>query len=287
MLGAVAVLAVAAAVAWFVAFPSYRPPLRAGEHYGIDVSNHQGVIDWEAVARDEIRSAYIKATEGETFVDERFADNWAGAAAAGVRRGAYHFFSLCSPGASQAASFLRVVPRDADALPPALDLEWGACDNRPDTATVQREMTAFIDAVEREVGKPVILYAMPSFTVQYPLPERFARDQWVRRLFARPEQQDWSVWQASDRAEVDGIDAPRRPRRVARRRDRLVAVRRRAGGRPARRRPGRGGGRSARPSARRRGRRAGARPRGVSYSAPDMTIPCGSVCPVAAGRRHP
>lgn len=208
LLGCCLLVPALAAFAWFVAVPQYRPPLQDGEHYGIDVSNHQGSIDWAAVAGDDIRSAYIKATEGETFVDQRFAANWAGAGAAGLRRGAYHFFSLCSPGASQAAAFLRVVPRDPQALPPALDLEWGACTNRPDQATVQREMTAFIEAVERGTGRRVVVYALPSFTAVYPVPQQFVRDRWERRLFLRPERSDWSIWQVSDRARVNGIDGP-------------------------------------------------------------------------------
>ncbi len=201
-------LALTVALAWFVAVPAYRPPLQAGETYAVDVSNHQGAIDWPAVARDGIGAAYIKATEGQTFVDERFAANWTGAAAAGLRRGAYHFFSLCSPGAGQAAAFLRVVPKDPLALPPALDLEWGACQERPDRATFQRQLTVFIDAVESEVGQSVIVYAMPSFTATYPIPERFVRDRWERRLFLRPDHPGWSIWRVSDRARVDGIGEP-------------------------------------------------------------------------------
>jgi len=87
------------------------------------VSAYQGRIDWTRVAEDHIRFAYIKADEGVTLVDRDFARNWAGAASAGVRRGAYQFFSLCDPGITQAQSFLRTVPRDAGALPPAVDLE--------------------------------------------------------------------------------------------------------------------------------------------------------------------
>jgi lysozyme len=208
LLGCLLALALAAVAGWFVAVPHYRPPLRAGEHYGIDVSNHQGSIDWSAVAADDITSAYIKATEGETFVDERFAANWAGAGSAGIRRGAYHFFSLCSPGASQAATFLKVVPRDPQALPPALDLEWGACRNRPDMATVQRDITAFVETVERETGRRVVVYALPSFTAEYPVPEQFVRDRWERRLFLRPERSDWSIWQVSAWARVRGIEGP-------------------------------------------------------------------------------
>ncbi len=209
LLSGLLVLALAAAAfGWFVAVPRYRPPLQAGERYGIDVSNHQGAIDWSAVAGDDITAVYIKATEGETFVDERFGENWAGAGSAGLRRGAYHFFSLCSPGAAQAATFLRVVPKDPAALPPALDLEWGACKARPDRATFQREVTAFIEAVERELGKSVVLYALPSFTAEYPVPEQFVRDRWVRRLFVRPDENDWSIWQVSNRAAVGGISEP-------------------------------------------------------------------------------
>ena len=59
--------------------------------HGIDVSNHQGDIDWQAVRASNVKFAYIKATEGGDHVDQRFAQNWAGAKAAGVKHGAYHF----------------------------------------------------------------------------------------------------------------------------------------------------------------------------------------------------
>jgi lysozyme len=69
-------------------------------------------------------------------------------------------------------------------------------------------VTAFIETVEREVGKPVVVYAMPSFTATYPVPEQFVRDRWVRRLFTRPERPGWSIWQVSSRARVHGIGGP-------------------------------------------------------------------------------
>ena len=63
---------------------------------GIDVSENQGQIDWEAVAADGIDYAMIRlgyrgATTGELFLDERFADNLAGAKAANVDCGVYFF----------------------------------------------------------------------------------------------------------------------------------------------------------------------------------------------------
>jgi lysozyme len=87
-------LLVASAIAWFAWLPHYRPTLRPGERYGIDVSHHQGPIDWSEVATDDIAFAYIKTTEGSDVIDYRFGENWAGAAGAGLDRGAYHFPEL-------------------------------------------------------------------------------------------------------------------------------------------------------------------------------------------------
>ena len=83
---------------WFVWVPAWRPPLQTGERYGIDVSAHQGSIDWASVAGDGIEFAYIKASEGGDFSDSRFRENWEAAADAGMDPGAYHFFPLCTPG---------------------------------------------------------------------------------------------------------------------------------------------------------------------------------------------
>jgi len=206
--GALAVIAGVAAIGWFVYVPEYRPELQPGERYGIDISNHQGKIDWDDVATDNVSSVYMKATEGDDFVDKSFAANWSGAASAGIARGAYHFFTLCSSGAAQAANFLRVVPTDPQALPPAVDLEYSGCSRRPDNATFQQELRIFIETVESKVGKPVVVYALPSFTKTYPIADTWDRERWVRRLFRRPTNDGWAVWQVSDRGRVKGIDEP-------------------------------------------------------------------------------
>ena len=90
--GAWAVFAALAggALLWFVSLPAYRPALQAQERYGVDVSLHQGVIDWRRVAADGVSFAYIKATEGGDHTDPLFAGNWERAARAGLQRGAYH-----------------------------------------------------------------------------------------------------------------------------------------------------------------------------------------------------
>jgi lysozyme len=202
--GLVAVVAIAASL-WTWWLPQHRPSLGAGERFGIDVSNHQGDIDWDRVARDDIHFAYIKATEGADWVDQRFATNWASAADAGVDRGAYHFFTLCRSGDEQAANFLRTVRPDGE-LPPALDLELaGNCSRRPGEDSVTAEVGAFIEAVEAATGDEIVLYIGDDFEARYPIRNRLDRPLWHRRWYRRPNVEPWVVWQFTGMAHVERI----------------------------------------------------------------------------------
>ena len=163
----------------YVWLPNWRPPLRAGERYGIDVSAHQGVIDWTRVAGDNISFVYVKATEGGDFTDSRFAQNWTGAHEAGLDRGVYHFFTLCTPGAAQAQHFLDVAPPNADALAPAVDLELvGNCGARPSAADVTEQLQHFLIPVEQAWGREVVLYVGDDFERAYPVRDQLDRPLW-------------------------------------------------------------------------------------------------------------
>ncbi|MBT9257650.1 lysozyme M1 (1,4-beta-N-acetylmuramidase) [Phycicoccus sp. MAQZ13P-2] len=214
--GVVVVLALVVAAGWAGyrwVLPHHRPDLAAGEHYGIDVSAHQGDVDWTAVATDGIDATYLKASEGGTFEDPRFAANWAGARDAGLEVGAYHFFTLCKDGREQADNLLgrlREVGADDTALPPVIDLELsGNCAARPTRAVVDQRLSDLVDAVEGGTGRRVVLYALDDYTNRYPLPDDLRdRDRWERRLLLRPSTDGWAWWQVSSRASVAGIDGP-------------------------------------------------------------------------------
>ena len=99
------------------------------EIHGIDISHHQGRIDWDKL-KDEglinkcpIRFVMIKATEGATQTDENFRENFYQARENGFTRGAYHFYSVHTPAEQQAYHFLRVVKLENGDLPPVLDVE--------------------------------------------------------------------------------------------------------------------------------------------------------------------
>ncbi|MDP8956334.1 MAG: lysozyme M1 (1,4-beta-N-acetylmuramidase) [Actinomycetota bacterium] len=192
---------------WFVWLPHYRPALKPGERYGIDVSHHQGLIDWRRVAADDIMFAYIKASEGTDHRDRRFIANWQGAAEVGIERGAYHFFTLCSAGEAQARNFLDAISPDEDAMPPAVDLEIaGNCASPPGPAVIQAELNRFLQILESEWGRPALLYVGDDFRARYGFVNSLDRPIWHRRFLLRPDIDGWVVWQVTGWAHVDGID---------------------------------------------------------------------------------
>jgi lysozyme len=179
---------------------------------GIDVSRHQGRIDWPAVARAEIRFAYLKATEGRTFVDPRFRENWKGAGAAGIARGAYHFFTFCSPGRAQAEHFLAHAPPEPSALLPVADVEFvGNCTSWTSLDAVRAELHAFVAAVEAAWRAKPILYVTPDSYERVLAGEFGGHPIWVRDLLQRPAPEafgGWLVWQHAETGRVPGIAGP-------------------------------------------------------------------------------
>jgi lysozyme len=178
---------------------------------GIDVSHHQGEIDWPRLRGGGMRFAYIKASEGADFVDEDFRASWDGATAAGLVPGPYHYFTLCTPGAAQGAHFIAVAPRSAaPSLPPAVDLEYGGnCGARPSRAGFQRELRAFLDVVEAHWGCRATLYVTRDFYATYMRGEPHANPLWVRDVYREPRLRDgaqWALWQYANRGRLDGID---------------------------------------------------------------------------------
>jgi lysozyme len=203
---AVGVAAVLAAVVWYGWFPQYRPGLADGEVYGVDVSRHQGRIDWRKVSDDGIDVAYVKATEGGDHVDEEFRRNWRGAGEAGLLRGAYHFFTLCRAGDVQAKHFVSVVGDEDPLLPPAVDLELaGNCRDRPPLLTLRREVRSYLDVVDRACRCTTVVYVGQDFLDRYPM-DFGEHPRWIRRILRHPSESEWMLWQFTGAAHVSGID---------------------------------------------------------------------------------
>jgi len=178
---------------------------------GVDVSNHQGDIDWLALARTDVAFAYIKATEGGDFRDRRFKANWEGAKNAGLPRGAYHYFTQCRSGAEQARNFMGAVPREPGALPPVLDVEhMGPCRSGPQLSNLVDEIATALNMLGEHYGRRPLLYTDVAFDAVY-LRGHFTREAfWTRSIFLPPwfRADQWLIWQYHDCGRRNGVTGP-------------------------------------------------------------------------------
>lgn len=200
-------------------FSDARPAEWTGAHplhhpvHGIDVSVWNGAIDWQAARANGVNFAFLKATEGGDRTDPAFAANWQAAAAAGVPRGAYHFFYHCRPATEQARWFIAHVPRTPGALPPVLDMEWTprspTCAAKRPAAEVQADARAFVLLVSRHYGQRPILYTTTDFYAENRMWELQGVEFWLRSTAAHPSDrypgQHWTFWQYSGTGLVPGI----------------------------------------------------------------------------------
>ncbi|HVI99564.1 MAG TPA: GH25 family lysozyme [Sphingomonas sp.] len=203
------VLAIGAIILWTRAV-HWRPDPATFPIQGLHVSAAQGEIAWNTVAAHEADFAYIRATDGATR-DPRFAINWKGAAEAGLRRGAIHSWSFCTPARVQANAFVTTVPRSRDALPAVLDLDFSEeCATRPDRAQAIAGIETFLRIAETHTGEPMLLKISKAVAKAYQPARSFARPIWSARLFFAPDYaaRPWRVWQASDIRRIDGVDGP-------------------------------------------------------------------------------
>jgi lysozyme len=189
-----------------------------GNPLGVDVSHYNGAISWKTVAAAGIAFAYAKATESVGVSDKRFAANWKGMKAAGLPRGAYHFFHPQNPVDKQAAKFIAAVGSLAPGdLPPMLDLEETSAttdewDGVPLPHRVPRALQ-WLQLVERALGRKPIVYTRRGFVQQklgdasaltpYPL--------WVAHYTMAPKPalppgwNAWTIWQYTGSGAVAGI----------------------------------------------------------------------------------
>jgi lysozyme len=187
-----AVLVVAGLAGYQFFEPGWRYSVR-----GVDVSHHQGSIDWAALATDQTDFAYIKATEGRDWTDTRFTENWRESAEAGVVRGAYHFYTLCTPGIDQATHMIATVPNEEGMLPPAVDLEFGGnCSARPEVESFRAELNVFLEKIQAHYGKTPVIYTNGTFYNHYLAHDPPDVIWWIMSPIIEPlGEPSWTFWQ--------------------------------------------------------------------------------------------
>lgn len=182
------------------------------EIHGIDISHHQGTIDW-ATLKDEaviderpIRFIMIKATEGANKIDENFKDNFYNAREYGFTRGAYHFYGTRSTAKAQAQFFISQVKLEKGDLPPVLDVE-----HKPSNQTdeeFKQSVLEWLRIVENHYGVPPIVYTYYKFKLRYLNDPAFdAYPYWIAHYYVDKVEYEgaWKFWQHTDAGRLPGI----------------------------------------------------------------------------------
>ena len=180
--------------------------------HGIDVSRHQRNIDWEAVSKMNhndvsISFAFIKASEGRTVVDEYFKDNWKEVKAAGIMRGAYHFYRTHLTPQEQINLFIRQVPKlEKGDLPPVLDVE---IKGGISPVQMRKNIKTWLVLAEKHYGvKPIIYTSWHFFNTYLNTPELRKYPLWIAHYKTTDLNQktsNWVIWQHTDKAMINGI----------------------------------------------------------------------------------
>jgi lysozyme len=168
--------------------------------YIVDVSHHQGKMNWARAANAGVVAGVARATMGVTGKDEQFDNNWAAMVDNGILRGAYHLFLPQYGGKEQADWFMSVV-KDAPSFYAVADVELNT--TNVTVLTFRTRLFEFYNTVEAQWPATVVVYTRASFWNPYLGPTPFPAKLWVANYTNAPKPllpkswSDWLLWQYS------------------------------------------------------------------------------------------
>ena len=185
---------------------------------GVDVSDHQGWIDWEAVHGSGVQFAFIRigyrgATEGDLYQDEFYEYNINATRAAGMQRGVYFFSQAINveEAKEEAAFVLQLLGDTTLEYPVVFDYEMKASgiESRVEnvsTAEATEIARAFCDTIEA-AGYDAMLYGNGHDLGHYDLAALEDIPRWYAEYGELPGfTEEYVIWQYSNVGEVNGID---------------------------------------------------------------------------------
>lgn len=177
----------------------------------IDVSHHNGVIDFDRVAAAGVWGVILKAggSDAGTYKDSTFERNYNAAKKAGLHVGAYYYvgprFLTKTDGRADANRFKKILAGKQFDLPVYLDLEEPPKGKKPG---VTKAAISFCETME-EACYFTGIYGSDLSTFS----DLVYRDQlegvytlWVARYGSAPKATRYDVWQYSSKGKIPGIN---------------------------------------------------------------------------------
>lgn len=184
---------------------------------GIDVSKHQGEINWRKVAGEDIDYTFIRAgfrgsSEGKLVEDEYFQDNIEGALDNGIDVGVYFYTqAMTVEEAEEEAEFVIDLIEDYDVTyPVVLDLEESTSSSARTANMTQEEYTkaaiAFCEKIKEAGYTPMIYGNLKTFMIMLDLKQLEDYEKWFA-YYDTPVYFPYafSIWQYSSKGSIEGI----------------------------------------------------------------------------------
>lgn len=196
----------------FSAIRAYRayissPPYVDEEWYpvrGIDISRHNGHIEFEKVKEDGIDFVFIKASEGVSHQDSEFLKNFNLAKENGLKTGAYHFFRFDGDGVLQARNFLAAIGDAYLDMDLVVDVEQAGNPKDISKDDIKNRLTTMVEYLNL-LGYKVMVYTNLNGYYEYIADTLPGYPLWICSFQSNPINADWNFWQYNHHGSVDGI----------------------------------------------------------------------------------
>lgn len=185
-----------------------------GKVYGIDVSEHNGVLDWAKLKKAGIKFTLIRSGYGVTHTDAQFYNNIQGAHAAGMVIGIYHFsYALSVEGAKrEAEAVLKLIKpyKDIITLPIYFDFEYDTVSYAKNQGVelgknaFNNHCVAFCETIKAAGYKPGVYYNLDYYNTMVSLSSVGGYSQWYAQYSGTPKVAS-DIWQKSSNFVCNGV----------------------------------------------------------------------------------
>jgi lysozyme len=170
---------------------------------GIDISEHTGKVDFVKLKAHRFDFVIIKATEGETFIDKSFNENYQGVLKQNIPLGTYHFYRFNKSWELQANNFIKAVNKKHFNLPLIVDVEEWGNPFSVDRKDVIRDLHLFVNYVSSKTKKRVAFYCNQSSYEKF-IKGNFKNEIWICSFSPKTANQTyWTFWQYSHKGKYD------------------------------------------------------------------------------------
>lgn len=175
---------------------------------GIDVSRHQGTIEWDKVSGKLPSNAfvYIKCTEGASYTDPMWRKNAVEAKKAGLLVGGYHFFRMTSSAHDQFENFKKALSIISIDLIPMVDVETS---DKHSKKELQDSLQVLLNLLEKEYKTAPMIYGTQRSYNTYCAPRFNHHPLYIGRYGKNAPvvngPSHYTVWQYTEEGELNGI----------------------------------------------------------------------------------